>query len=177
MDTAELKFDPVTGGTVAPAPKAAPAPTPAAPSVSTATLGDRLVSAGKALALARVETTRARQALHDARAKLTAAKVAHAESHPATMSFQDNVRDYLEAQRKEKIAAKNGEAWAIKKTHRGRGSYIDVAQSFARGTEDVNSAARARNKTGFHRGAFSAERLGTANYDPSRGTVRRKVAP
>lgn len=150
-------------------------PSAAAPPPSAQSAADRLVSAAKALATARVETTRARAALHQARANLTAAKVAHAEANPNTMTPAQNIRDYLEAQRNEKEAAKRGEAWAIRKTHVGLGSFIDIAQSYARGTTDVNSAARARNKTGFHRGAFTAERLGTSNYDRTRGPVRKVV--
>jgi hypothetical protein len=178
-DPAELKYDMVRGGTVAHAPPIRahvadiPRTSPPAPQAA----NDRLVAAAKALSLARVAATQARAALAQARANLTAARVAHAEGSPNTMSFNDNVRDYLEAQAKQKEAAKRGEAWAVKKTRVGRGSYIDVSASYARGTDDVNSAARARNRYGYKRGAYGAERLGTPNFDPARGNVPRKVTP
>jgi hypothetical protein len=156
-------------------PRATVEAPPAEPIAPAQSPGDRLVSAAKALQLARVATTQARAALHQARADLVAAKVAHAEGHPNTMTPAENIRDYLQGQQIERAARVRGEPWAQRKTRQGRGSFIDVSQSYARGSDDPNSAARSRNKTGFHRGAFTAERLGTPNYDKSRGTVRKVI--
>jgi hypothetical protein len=147
---------------------------PAEPAAANA----RLIDASKALQLARVETTRARAALHEARANLQAARVALATGSPNTMTPAQNIRDYLQGQQIERAARVRGEPWAQKKTRQGRGSYIDVAASYARGADDPNSAARARNRFGYKRGAYGSERLGTSNYDPVRGNVPpRKVVP
>lgn len=171
-DPAELRFNPVTGGTIAQVPKPTPATQPEPPKAAPPD-SDRLVLAAKAANLSRVEAMHARNALAQARANLTAARAALAQGSPNPATFESNVRDYLKAQVIEREARARGEPWAIKKTRQGRGSYLDIAASYARGSDDPNAAARGRNRYGHTRGAFPASRLGTENFDPSRGPVRK----
>lgn len=170
-DPAELKFDPVTGGTVARAPTPpAAAPTPQISDRQRA--HDRMTNAAKALDAARFETSRARERWKIANEKLRLANVALATGSPNPMTFEQNVRDYLHAQTLERHARVAGEAWATPATRKGRASYLDVAASYARGSSgDPNAAARSRMRTGYHRGAFGAHMQGQTNRDPSRGNV------
>jgi len=153
-------------------PPAAPAP---APKPAAGSPHDRLAAATRKRDNARFEASQARRALAQAQVDLTAAKAALAK--PNQISFQDNVRDYLAAQKLEKEAKARGEQWAIRATRKGKGSYLDTMASYARGSEDVNSAARARNRFGHSRGAYPSNRVGTSNFDPSRGNVPKAVKP
>ncbi len=173
-DPAELRHAPL-GGVLARQPGASPAQPPMNVSAIAETF--TLREAGNAMNAARLATKEARDALQAARADLQAARVALAQSQPA-VSFQQNVRNFLAAQKLEREAKMRGEPWAIRATRSAKGAgYIDTAASYARGSEDVNSAARARNRYGYKRGAFGAERLGTPNFDPARGNVPKAVKP
>ncbi len=151
-------------GTLARQPKpAAPAPAPAPATAP----GDReraairKSNAAEALNHARFELSRARSAWNTANDKLREAKAALARGNPNTITFEQNVRDYLASSQAERVRKAEG-------ARQARMAPVDADR---REYSGPNAAAYSRQVTGNRRGSYGRHMRGRTNFDPARGNV------
>jgi hypothetical protein len=114
-------------------------------------------------------------AQRQARGDLAAAVRRYQEGGPH-QSHEDLARDFIAASNEERAARARGEAWATRPERRrgGEVAYVDLERQYSQGG-DANAFVRRRMSTGNKHGAYSKDRLGQVNRDPSRGPVPAPV--